>query len=114
MRPSERAANVRRARRRTLFAGPQPGPEPEPDPEPAPAVAAVAVSALGEAPVLAEPLAPAEFALEEFVIDDDDYPEVTFAQRRIAPAASAPDRVDDIDDWLEEFAVADGQDALPY
>ena len=48
-----------------------------------------------------------DLALEEFVIDDDDYPEVSAAQRRVAPAASEPDRVDDIDQWLEEFAVSD-------
>jgi len=55
----------------------------------------------------------ADLELAEFVIDDDDYPEVTAAQRRVAPQASEPDRVDDIDQWLEEFAVSDWLDALP-
>ena len=54
-----------------------------------------------------------DLALEEFVIDDDDYPEVTAAQQRVAPEPSEPDRVDDIDQWLEEFAVSDWLDALP-
>lgn len=54
-----------------------------------------------------EPILPGDLALEEFVIDDDDYPEVTAARRRAEPAASRPDRVDDIDQWLEEFAVSD-------
>ena len=47
-----------------------------------------------------------DLSLAEFVIDDDDYPEVTAAPRLLA-AASEPDRVDDIDEWLEEFAVPD-------
>ena len=105
MRPSERTAHLRRARRRTLFpptVGPQFGPDPEPD---------IAPVAAEVAPLPAEPAGMANFALEEFVIDDDDYPEVSAAQRRVAPAASAPDRVDDIDEWLEEFAVSD---CLPH
>jgi hypothetical protein len=108
MRPSERAANLRRARRRTLFA---PSGEPRSSSELDPEITLVAEVSTS---LPAEPSATGEFALEEFVIDDDDYPEVAVVQRRSAPAASAPDRVDDIDEWLEEFAVADGLDTLPY
>ena len=55
-----------------------------------------------------------DLALAEFVIDDDDYPEVSVARRGVTPAASQPDRVDDIDQWLEEFAVSDWLDPLPH
>jgi len=60
-----------------------------------------------------EPALTGDLALEEFVIDDDDFPEVTAAQLRAEPAASLPDRVDDIDQWLEEFAVSDWLDSQP-
>ena len=101
VKPTERAINgrrsnfsvgsPRRARRRTLFAPTAP-PRAEPD---------------------HEPEIDSDCALEEYVIDGDEYPEVTAAQRRTEPAASEPDRVDDIDQWLEEFAVSDCLDALP-
>jgi len=73
------------------------------------------VGPVADHPVLAavDPAELADSALEEFVIDDDDYPEVSAGQRRVEPAPSEPDRVDDIDDWLEEFAVSDYFDALP-
>lgn len=99
------------------------GPHGEPDPEAEPPIAAPSIASPAVAlPVEASPLVGApsaelarvDFALDEFVVDDDDYPEASFAQRRVAPVASAPDRVDDIDDWLEEFAVSDGLDALPH
>ena len=96
----------RRARRRTLFATTA-GPRSEPDLELAP-VATDAVLAVGE------PAHMTDLALDEFVIDDDDYPEVSVAQRRVQPAASEPDRVDDIDQWLEEFAVSDCIDVFPH
>ena len=49
-----------------------------------------------------------DLALAEFVIDGDDYPELTADRRRSEPTTVAePDRVDDIDEWLEEFAVED-------
>jgi hypothetical protein len=49
-----------------------------------------------------------DLSLEEFVIDDDDYPEISADRRRAAPTTEfEPDRVDDIDQWLEEFAVED-------
>lgn len=120
VRPSDRAANLRRAnvnagssrraRRRTLFA-PTAGRRPEPDLDldcdPAP----VAV----DGPIVAgEPAEMNDLALEEFVIDDDDYPEVSAAQRRVERTQSEPDRVDDIDEWLEEFAVSDYFDAMPH
>ena len=118
MRPIDRAANLRRAndagssrraRRRTLFA-PTAGPRTEPDL----AVAADALLATVDSVLAAvDPPEMSDLALEEFVIDDDDYPEVSAAQRRVERVASEPDRVDDIDDWLEEFAVSDYFDALP-
>ena len=64
--------------------------------------------------VAAEPTEMTDLALEEFVIDDDDYPEVSAAQRRVERVPSEPDRVDDIDEWLEEFAVSDYFDAMPH
>ena len=89
-----------------MFA-PTAGRRPESHPEPAPVAA--------DAPILAaEPTAMTDLALEEFVIDDDDYPEVSAAQRRVERAPSEPDRVDDIDEWLEEFAVSDYFDAMPH
>ena len=49
-----------------------------------------------------------DMALADFVIDDDEYPEVTVDRPLAAPPDVAePDRVDDIDQWLEEFAVED-------
>jgi hypothetical protein len=60
----------------------------------------------GAAPVADDTAHGADLALAEFVIDDDDYPAVIVSERSPTPI-SAPDRVDDIDDWLEEFAVAD-------
>ena len=115
VRPTDRAANPRRGnvdagssrrgRRRTLFA-PTAGRRPEPDLD----VRAVADDAVFE---VVDPAQVTDLALEEFVIDDDDYPEVSAAQRRVERAPSEPDRVDDIDDWLEEFAVSDYFDALP-
>ena len=116
VRPSERAANLRRAnvnagssrraRRRTLFAPTGAG-RSEPDLDVAPVAAEAVLAAV-------DPAQMSDLALEEFVIDDDDYPEVSAAQRRVEPAPSEPDRVDDIDDWLEEFAVSDYFDAQPH
>jgi hypothetical protein len=66
-------------------------------------------------PVVVDPgPAAGELDLAEFVVDHDDYPEVAADRRRIArPTAAVPDRVDDIDDWLEEFAVEDCWDSSP-
>nr|HUP74736.1 hypothetical protein [Acidimicrobiales bacterium] len=104
-RANDRAGSPRQARRRTLFA-PTVGPRRRP------------VAADGVAP---DAVAPAggldqitDLALEEFVIDDDDYPEVSAVHGGVAPAAAQPDRVDDIDQWLEEFAVSDWLDPLPH
>ena len=116
VRPSDRAANLRRAnvnagssrraRRRTLFA-PTAGRRPEPDLDPAPVAA--------DGPIVAgEPAETNDLALEEFVIDDDDYPEVSAVHRAVERTPSEPDRVDDIDEWLEEFAVSDYFDAMPH
>jgi hypothetical protein len=53
----------------------------------------------------------AEFELEEYVVDRDDYPDVIGRRRRAPESTTAqPDRVADIDDWLEEFAVEDCSD----
>ena len=94
MKPSERATAMqrtrvgarssRRARRRTLFSP----------------------AAAGGASLPDDGGGFDESALAEFVIDDDDYPVVVGAPRAEV-AATEPDRVDDIDDWLEEFAVSD-------
>jgi hypothetical protein len=54
-----------------------------------------------------------DFELEEYVVDHDDYPEVSADRRRAATPAALPDRIDDIDMWLEEFAVEDCWDASP-
>jgi hypothetical protein len=66
-------------------------------------------------PVVVDPgPAVGELDLAEFVVDDDDYPEVAADRGRTPPpTAAVPDRVDDIDDWLEEFAVEDCWDASP-
>jgi len=100
MRPSDRATAIqrarvgarssRRARRRTLLSS-----------------AAASPSFLADDSLLDES------ALEEFVIDDDDYPAVVGAPRAMT-VPSEPDRVDDIDEWLEEFAVSDCFDDLPH
>jgi hypothetical protein len=120
VRPTDRAADMRRgsdiagsprrARRRTLFAPTVGSRRPPVVPE--------AVAPEAPAP---EASAPADgldqmtdLALEEFVIDDDDYPEVIVTQRGVAAVVSQPDRVDDIDQWLEEFAVSDWLDPLPH
>lgn len=114
VRPTERATgsrrssaasnSARRGRRRTLFSSSARTTVALP-----PAVPTFRSAAPAEA--LAEPTSEeptAEFAIEEFVIDDDEYPEVTIDRRRSMPTAAAePDRVDDIDQWLEEFAVED-------
>ena len=84
MRRANGAESSRRARRRTMFAP----------------------AGSGGAPVADDTAHCEDLALEEFVIDDDDYPAVIAPERSPTPF-SAPDRVDDIDDWLEEFAVAD-------
>ena len=47
-----------------------------------------------------------DLSLAQFVVDNDDYPAVIPSARPVMPA-SVPDRVDDIDQWLEEFAVSD-------
>ena len=101
MRPSERATAMersrtgprssRRARRRTLLSPSAAGP----------AFADESERTLDE------------IALAEFVIDDDDYPAVVSVPRAPVPITE-PDRVDDIDDWLEEFAVSDSFDMLPH
>jgi hypothetical protein len=50
----------------------------------------------------------ADFDLEEYVVDRDDYPDVIADRRHARESTMAqPDRVADIDDWLEEFAVED-------
>ena len=50
----------------------------------------------------------AEFELEEYVVDRDDYPPVIGDRRHERESTMAqPDRFADIDDRLEEFAVED-------
>ena len=127
VRPSERATTLRRgsvaarsprrARSRTLFA---PGPRFETVVEGAAAVpTAVATPVPDAEPVPGAPTVDdrehlADLALEEFVVDADDYPEVIGNERTVTPSTAQPDRVDDIDEWLEEFAVSDCFDALPH
>ena len=122
MRPSERATTLRRggvttrsprrARSRTLFA---PGPRFETVVDGGPAVATPVPSSEPISSALAADGVDqtADLALEEFVVDADDYPEVIGNERTVTPSTALPDRVDDIDDWLEEFAVSDSLDALP-
>ena len=123
MRPSERATTLRRgnvatrsprrARSRTLFA---PGPRFETvvDGGPPVSIAVPGPEPVPSAPAVDDAEHVADLALEEFVVDADDYPEVIGDQRGVAPSTAQPDRVDDIDDWLEEFAVSDCFDALPH
>jgi hypothetical protein len=113
VRPSERATTLRRgnlaarsprrARSRTLFSA---GPRFEVAAEKVEAATVEAVT-IASPPVADETDQVADFALEEFVVDDDDYPAVLGGESSGPLSTGEPDRVDDIDQWLEEFAVSD-------
>lgn len=131
MRPTERTGagrpaavvrgSSRRGRRRTLFSATAPrrresidkteSSDPShPVQPPEPIGAAEPVEP--QEPIEGESAEPAgdmaESELEEYVVDRDDYPQVTADRRHARESTMAqPDRVADIDDWLEEFAVED-------
>jgi hypothetical protein len=80
----------RRARRRTLFS----------------ATAASGPPTTNETDETLDDQVLDEIALARFVVDNDDYPAAIPRDHPVLPP-SVPDRVDDIDQWLEEFAVSD-------